>query len=54
MGGVDWINVAQDGQVAGTGECSNEPLGSIKCFVSVFYSFLQVCLVIFIFIKYNS
>ena len=27
-GGVDWIG---QGQVAGTFECTNEPLGSIKC-----------------------
>jgi len=30
--GMDWINLAQDrGLVAGTCECGNEPLGSIKC-----------------------
>ena len=28
MWGIDWIGLAQ---VAGTCECSNEPLGSIKC-----------------------
>jgi hypothetical protein len=30
-GGMYWIDLAQDGQVAGTCECSNEPTGSIKC-----------------------
>ena len=30
MGGMDWIELAQ-GQVAGTCECGNESLGSIKC-----------------------
>ena len=31
-GGVDWIELAQDqGQVAATCECGNEPSGSIKC-----------------------
>jgi hypothetical protein len=28
---VDWINLAQDGQVAGSCEHGNEPSGSIKC-----------------------
>jgi hypothetical protein len=30
-GGKDWIELAQDRQVAGTCEFSNEPSGSIKC-----------------------
>jgi hypothetical protein len=30
-GGMDWIELAQDRQVAGTCECGNEPSGSIKC-----------------------
>ena len=31
-GGMDWIKMAQDkDKVAGTSDCSNEPLGSIKC-----------------------
>ena len=29
-GGMDWIELAL-GQVAGTCECGNEPLGSVKC-----------------------
>jgi len=29
-GGMDWIELAQDGDVAGTCECDNEPLRSIK------------------------
>ena len=29
-GGMDWIDLAQEA-VAGTCECGNEPLGSIKC-----------------------
>jgi hypothetical protein len=28
---MDWIELAQDRQVAGTCECGNEPSGSIKC-----------------------
>jgi hypothetical protein len=28
---MEWIELAQDGQVAGTCECGNEPSGSIKC-----------------------
>ena len=28
---VDWIGLAQDRQVAGTCECGNEPVGSMKC-----------------------
>jgi hypothetical protein len=28
---MDWIELAQNRQVAGTYECSNEPSGSIKC-----------------------
>jgi hypothetical protein len=28
---MDWIGLAQDRQVAGTGECGNEPWGSMKC-----------------------
>jgi len=31
IGGMDWIDLAQEGLVAGTCECGNEPLGSIKC-----------------------
>jgi hypothetical protein len=30
-GGMDWIELAQDRQVAGTCEYGNEPSGSIKC-----------------------
>jgi hypothetical protein len=30
-GGMDWIGLAQDRQVAGNCECGNEPSGSIKC-----------------------
>jgi hypothetical protein len=30
-GGMDWIRLAQDREAAGTCECGNEPLGSIKC-----------------------
>jgi hypothetical protein len=30
-GGVDWIDLAQDRQVAGAFECGNEPSGPIKC-----------------------
>jgi hypothetical protein len=30
-GSMDWIELAQDRQVAGTCECGNEPSGSIKC-----------------------
>jgi len=30
-GGVGWIDLAQDGQVAGTCDCDNEPLVSIRC-----------------------
>ena len=30
-GGKDWIDLAQDWNVAGACECGNEPLGSIKC-----------------------
>jgi hypothetical protein len=30
-GGMDWIGMAQDRQVAGTCECGNEPSGSVKC-----------------------
>jgi hypothetical protein len=29
-GGMDWIGLAQDRQVAGTCECGNEPSGPIK------------------------
>jgi hypothetical protein len=29
-GGMDWIGLAKDRQVAGTCECGNEPLGSTK------------------------
>ena len=31
-GGTDWIcSGSAQGQVAGTSECSNESLGSVKC-----------------------
>jgi hypothetical protein len=30
-GGMNWVELAQDRQVAGTCECGNEPSGSIKC-----------------------
>jgi hypothetical protein len=30
-GGMEWIELAQEGQVAGTCECGNEPSGFIKC-----------------------
>ena len=30
-GGMDWMELAQDGQVAGTCEYGNEPSRSIKC-----------------------
>jgi hypothetical protein len=30
MWGMDWIQLAQDRQVAGTCECGNEPSGSIN------------------------
>jgi hypothetical protein len=30
-GGMDWIELAQDRDVAGTCDCGNEPSGSIKC-----------------------
>jgi S-ribosylhomocysteine lyase LuxS involved in autoinducer biosynthesis len=30
-GDMDWIELAQDTQVAGTRECGNENSGSIKC-----------------------
>jgi len=30
-GCMDWIELAQDRDVAGTCECSNEPSGSLKC-----------------------
>jgi hypothetical protein len=29
--GMDWIELAQDRQVASTSECGNEPSGPIKC-----------------------
>ena len=29
--GMDWIDLPQDGQVAGTCKFGNEPSGSIKC-----------------------
>jgi hypothetical protein len=29
--GVNWIELAQDRQVAATCKCGNEPSGSIKC-----------------------
>jgi hypothetical protein len=28
---IDWIDLAQKGQVAGTCECDNEFSGSVKC-----------------------
>jgi hypothetical protein len=31
MGGMDWLDLAQDGQVVGSCECGNEPSGCIKC-----------------------
>ena len=31
VGGMDWVELAEDGQVAGTCECGNELSGSIKC-----------------------
>jgi len=31
VGEMDWINLAQQGQVTGSFECSNELSGSIKC-----------------------
>jgi len=30
-GGMDRIDLAQDGQMSGSCEHSNEPMGSIKC-----------------------
>jgi len=30
-GGMDWIDMAQDRDMAGTCECGNEPSGSVKC-----------------------
>ena len=30
-GGVEWIELAQDREVAGSCECGNEPSGPIKC-----------------------
>jgi hypothetical protein len=30
-GGMDWIGLTQDRQVAGNCECGHEPSGSIKC-----------------------
>ena len=30
-GGMDWINLAQDRDVAGSCKCGDEPSGSIKC-----------------------
>ena len=30
MWGMDWIELAEDGEVLGTWECGSEPLGSIK------------------------
>jgi hypothetical protein len=33
-GGVDWISLAQDRDMESPFECGNEPLGSIKCWVT--------------------
>jgi len=30
MGDMDWIELTEDGDVAGTCECGNEPCGAIK------------------------
>jgi hypothetical protein len=30
-GGMDWIDLVQDRQVAGSCECGNEPSDTIKC-----------------------
>jgi hypothetical protein len=30
-GGMGWIELAQDREMAGTCECNNKPSGSIKC-----------------------
>ena len=38
-GGIDWNELAQDRQVAGTCECGNEPSGSVKC--EEFFDWLQ-------------
>ena len=35
MGGMNWIDLAEDRQVAGCCECGNERSGSIKRRVSV-------------------
>ena len=39
--GMDWIKLAQDRQVEGTCDCSNEPSGSIKC--GEFLDYLETC-----------
>jgi hypothetical protein len=41
MGGVDWIDLAQEGQVVGSCGCSNETSGSIKC--REFLEWLRIC-----------
>jgi len=28
---MDWLDLAEDRDVVGTGECGDEPSGSIKC-----------------------
>jgi hypothetical protein len=40
-GGMDWIDLAQDGQVAGCCECGDEPSCSIKCVG--FLELLRIC-----------
>jgi len=30
-GGMDWIKLTQDRDMAGTCECGNEPSSSVKC-----------------------
>jgi hypothetical protein len=31
MGGIDWIDVSGQGQLAGSCECGDKASGSIKC-----------------------
>ena len=40
-GGVDWIELAQNRELAGTCDCGNEPSGSIKC--GEFLDYLKTC-----------